>query len=70
MKNFEHQLKILKENFSKVEQYESLKEYIETAASNDPNFYRCFFGAELEQDFDTSLSDEQRLQFQEFLLTL
>lgn len=41
----------------------SFKEYVERESQNDPNFFRFLF----EDDFDFSLTDEQREEFEEFL---
>lgn len=70
MKNFEQQLLILTENFKQGAAGSTLKEYVLSEANSDPNFYRWLFGADLEQDFDTSLTDEQKSEFQSFLNSL
>lgn len=67
MKNFDQKLQVLKENFKHVEGEISLKDYVLSEAGSDPNFYRWFFGVELDMDFDTSLTDEQREEFSRFL---
>jgi hypothetical protein len=45
----------------------SLFDFVEVEAENDPNFFRWLFDEDLEQDGDTSLTDEQREIFKEFL---
>lgn len=45
----------------------SFKEYVERESQNDPNFFRFLFEEEFEDDFDFSLTDEQREEFEEFL---
>lgn len=45
----------------------SFKKYVERESQNDPNFFRFLFEEEIEDDFDFSLTDEQREQFEEFL---
>lgn len=58
------------------EQYKSslsdctLREYVLTESENDPNFFRWLFNEDFDDDFDTSLSDEQRELYNEFLETL
>ena len=58
------------------EQYKSsssdctLREYVLTESENDPNFFRWLFNEELDEDFDMSLSNEQRVSYNEFLETL
>ena len=47
----------------------SFKEYIETESKNDPNFFRFLFEESFDSDFDFSLSDEQKEEFEEFLST-
>jgi len=47
----------------------SFKEYIETESKNDPNFFRFLFEESFDSDFDFSLSDEQKEEFEEFLGT-
>jgi len=38
----------------------SFKSFVEHNAENDRNFFRWLFDAELEKDFDASISDEQK----------
>lgn len=45
----------------------SFKEYVERESGNDPNFFRFLFEEELENDFDSSLTEGQREEFEEFL---
>ncbi len=66
IKNLENKLQILNENRSDLE----LKEYIEVSAESDPGFFRWLFDAELENDFDMSLTDEQREVYDELIKSL
>ena len=45
----------------------SFKKYVERESQNDPNFFRFLFEEEFEDDFDFSLTDEQREEFEEIL---
>ncbi|WP_036790480.1 hypothetical protein [Porphyromonas canoris] len=64
-----NKIKILKENYEKqTNTHEvSLKEYIELEAQSDSNFFRFLFDEDFEQDFDTSLTDEQKEKYERFL---
>ena len=48
----------------------TFKEWVEQESENDPHFFAWLFDAELDDDFDTSLSDEQREEFKEFMSNL
>ena len=75
MKNLENKLQILNERLSEANQgledsansndY-TLKEYIESEADSDPNFFRFLFSADLDNDFDLSLTHKQREEYNEF----
>ena len=79
MKNLETKLQILNERLSEANQgledsansndY-TLKEYIESEADSDPNFFRFLFSADFDNDFDMSLTDNQREEYKEFLNSL
>jgi hypothetical protein len=47
-----------------------LKDYVQMLAADDPQFFRWLFGVAFENDFDLSLTDEQRQQYQDWLNTL
>jgi len=47
-----------------------LKDYVQMLAADDPQFFRWLFGIDFENDFDLSLTDEQRQQYQDWLNTL
>lgn len=72
----EIKLQQLKENYiaseggKEEERQLTLREYVEIESENDPNFFRWFFDEELDEDFDSSLTDEQKEEFKEFLSTL
>jgi hypothetical protein len=69
MINKDHKLQILKENYNAEEGNKkmTLKEFVAHGAANDPNFFRWLFDAELDNDFDSSMSDEQRKEYEQFL---
>lgn len=47
-------------------------EYVETSAENDPRFFKFLFdnAENIEHDFDISLTDEQRAEYEEYLSSL
>lgn len=63
-------VQILEENFQQHEGNISLSEWVECEAESDPNFFRFIFDEDLEQDFDRSLSDSQKEEFERFKATL
>ena len=70
MKNQEIKIQSIKENYNSNEYAKSnmdFRGYIEQEAENDPNFFRWLFSEELEEDFDSSLNDEQREEYSKFL---
>lgn len=66
MKNLEEKIKILNQDRGE----NSLYEYVYCESQGDPNFFRWLFEEEFDNDFDSSLSDEQREQFKIWLETL
>ena len=60
-------LQQLEENYKASESEMSFREYVEPESANDPTFFSWLFDTELDEDFDTSLSDEQREEFKEFI---
>ena len=84
MKNLENKLQILNERLSEANQVlqdsassnnlkstdYSLKEYVETEADNDPNFFRFLFDENFDNDFDMDLTNEQRDEYNTFLNSL
>lgn len=66
MKNLENKLQILNENRGDVE----LREYVINSAQSDPNFFRWLFGEDFENDFDSSMTDEQKEEYQNWIETL
>ena len=48
----------------------SLREYVEREAKKDPDFFRWLFDEELDEDLDTSLNEEQREIYNEFIENL
>lgn len=76
---FAHKTQVLSENYRtytggdlSIEQEldsdkMSFVEYVQNESEQDPNFFRWFFDAELEHDFDTSLSEEQQEIWAEYL---
>ena len=63
MKNLEKKLQILNENKGE----NSLFDYVTTASENDSNFYRWLFDEDFENDFDKSLTESQKREFQNWL---
>lgn len=61
---------ILLENYKASNSSLSFIEYVEIEASNDPNFFRWLFDEEFDDDFDSSLSNEQREEYKNFLTSL
>jgi succinate dehydrogenase flavin-adding protein (antitoxin of CptAB toxin-antitoxin module) len=66
MKNLENQLQILNENRGETE----LREYVEMSAQSDPNFFRWLFGEDFDNDFDSSMTSEQKEEYNNWLETL
>jgi len=66
MKNREHKLQILNENRGET----GLREYAELTAQSDPHFFRWLFDEELKDDFNSSITDDQREEFKQFIDTL
>jgi len=66
MANLNYKLQILEENKGDL----SLKEYVEMNAESDPMFFRWLFGKDFENDFDSSMTDEEKIEYQQFLETL
>ena len=84
MKNLENKLQILNERLSEANQVledsansndlesndYTLKEYVESEADSNPNFFRFLFSEDFDNDFDMSLTDKQREEYKEFLNSL
>lgn len=66
MKNLENKLQVLNENRGDVE----LREYVEMNAGSDPNFFRWLFDEEFDNDFDFSMTPDQKEEFKKWLATL
>lgn len=45
----------------------TLKDFTESEAENDPNFFRWLFDYPFTNDFDCDLTDEQKAEYQKFL---
>lgn len=58
---------VLIEQYSQLDSSSTFKEYVERESENDPNFFRWLFDKEFEQDFDSSLSSEEKEQYNYFL---
>ena len=69
IKNLSNKVKVLFENANNAGNID-LKEYTMSQAVNDPNFFRWLFDKDFENDFDSSLTDEQKLEYKEWLETL
>ena len=66
MKNLDNAIQILNENRGNVE----LREYVELSAQSDPNFFRWLFGEKFDNDFDSSMSDDQKEEYKNWIETL
>ncbi len=58
---------VLIEQYSQLDSSSTFKEYVERESENDPIFFRWLFDKEFEQDFDSSLSSEEKEQYNDFL---
>lgn len=65
-------LQILQENYNKVPQPITLKEWVQTEADNDPSFFYWFFDhpENLTGDFGTGMTPEQQKEWDRFLSSL
>jgi hypothetical protein len=63
MKNLNSKIQVLNENRGE----NSLYEYVSNESQSDPNFYRWLFDEEFDNDFDASLTEEQKEQFATWL---
>jgi len=63
MKNLEEKIKILNQN--RLEN--SLYDYVYCESQSDPNFFRWLFEESFDNDFDSSLNDEQKEEFKNWL---
>lgn len=70
MINLEYKLQILKENYKNSGSDLTLKEYVEMEAEFDPNFFRWLFDEDFDNDFNSSLSADQKEEYQNFLNNL
>lgn len=59
-------LQILQETFEETEGT-SLKQYVIDSSKADPNFFRWLFNEDLENDFDSSLTDAHKSEFDNFI---
>jgi hypothetical protein len=66
MKNLNYKIQILNENRGVVE----LRKYVEASAQSDPNFFRWLFEEEFDNDFDFSMTEVQKEEYQNWLKTL
>lgn len=62
----------IKENYNQYEGKNemSFKDYVIRESENDPRFFAFLFDKEFDADFDFSLSDEQKQEFNEYINTL
>jgi hypothetical protein len=59
---------IIIENYNKVDNSSmTLKEYAEREADNDPQFFRWLFDKDFKEDFDYSLTEQEKEQYNDFL---
>jgi subtilase family serine protease len=66
MKNLDNKIQILNKNRND----QSLYDYVNTESQSDPNFFRWLFDEEFNNDFDSSMSEEQKREFELWLETL
>ena len=66
MKNIDFKIQVLNENRGNFK----LKKYVELNAQSDPNFFRWLFSEDFDNDFDSSLTKEQREEYTNWLKTL
>jgi len=64
-------LEVVKENFQEYKKTGgdnslTLLEWVELEAESDPNFFRWLFNARLQEDFDSSITEEHEEIFNEF----
>ena len=57
---------ILNENF-KNSGLSTLREYVETSAENDPNFFRFLFNEDFDNDFSASLTEDHKQLYNSFI---
>ena len=65
--NKDYKIQILKENFKNDESGITMKEYVEHCANSDPNFFRWLFDKEFDNDFSSSLNEEERESYSSFI---
>jgi hypothetical protein len=74
MENFEDKIYILNEKRENLRSENgrqiSLKEYVEMESQTDPDFFRWLFDEPFREDYDLSLTDQQRTEFQTWLNSL
>lgn len=63
MKNLENKIQALNANRGEI----SLYEYVNAESQSDPNFFRWLFDEEFDNDFDSSMSDDQKAEFNTWL---
>jgi len=63
---FKEKLKLLEEGF-KHSECSSITEYIKMESESDPGFFRWFFNKDFKDDFDRSLTDIQKNEFEKFI---
>ena len=61
---------LLVESYNSVVQSATFREWVLMESENDPNFFNLAFDADFEQDFDASLSDDQRTEWEEYVNNL
>ena len=60
----------LAENYKQSDSEMSFAEYVIRESENDPNFFRFLFDETFDSDFDLSLTDEQKQEFNDFVNSL
>lgn len=60
----------LEENYKQSNSDMTFAEYVQCESENDPHFFRFLFDEAFDSDFDLSISDEQKAEFNDFLDSL
>lgn len=62
---------VLMSNYNEYsDKSQSFRDFVELTSQSDPSFFSWLFEEELNEDFDASLSSEDKEEFQNFLNSL
>lgn len=70
MKNIDYKIRVLRENFSKVDGDTTLREYAENEKGSAPGFVSWLLDDNDLNDFGSNMTEEQEGEYQEFLQKL